>query len=342
MTPPGIGTPLRSLACTLGAHRVWQRAYRHKLLVVMYHGVTDDRAVARRWWHHVYTGDFEQQLRYLQRHYETLPLDDALRAHWSGGLERPTACITFDDGYLNNRTAALPVLERLGIPATIYLATGMIGTTRRLWTVELDFAFKSASATEVDLSPVGLGRQAIADRLSRYRVFEKVLGLVKEISPAERTPLLESLYEQLAAPDDPIAHEPFRMMQWNDAEQMAGGGLVTFGAHTVNHEIVSRLTSEDVQKEITESMAEVERRVSAVTKTFAYPNGGRTDFDSRAVAAVKTAGGIGAVTTVEGLCDAAEDHYAIKRIGVGSDTGFDQFRLLTSGAISDLKRLRLR
>jgi peptidoglycan/xylan/chitin deacetylase (PgdA/CDA1 family) len=43
-------------------------------------------------------------------------------------------CVTFDDGYRDNLEVAAPVLRRLGIPATIYVVTGVLdGSSTYHW-----------------------------------------------------------------------------------------------------------------------------------------------------------------------------------------------------------------
>ena len=86
-------------------------------------------------------------MQYLHGHYECLPLDEALSRLRQGQLSRPTACVTFDDGYLSNRTIGQPILERFGIPATVYVATSFIGTGATLWTTRLEYAFAQTAST---------------------------------------------------------------------------------------------------------------------------------------------------------------------------------------------------
>jgi peptidoglycan/xylan/chitin deacetylase (PgdA/CDA1 family) len=65
---------------------------------------------------------FEQQLRWLSRWRRVARLDETL----SGASSRLVA-ITFDDGYRDNLTVALPLLEKFGLPMTLFVSAGFVG-----------------------------------------------------------------------------------------------------------------------------------------------------------------------------------------------------------------------
>ncbi|EGV15975.1 polysaccharide deacetylase family protein [Thiocapsa marina] len=75
---------------------------------------------------------FEECCELLARTFRVVPLSqqlDRLGREDCGG----TLSITFDDGYLDNFEHAAPILERLGLPATFFVATGFIGTDAVAW-----------------------------------------------------------------------------------------------------------------------------------------------------------------------------------------------------------------
>lgn len=66
----------------------------------------------------------------LSRGFQPWALSDVLQAREAGvKLPGGVFVVTFDDGYENNYTDALPVLEELGVPATIFLATSFLDST---------------------------------------------------------------------------------------------------------------------------------------------------------------------------------------------------------------------
>jgi peptidoglycan/xylan/chitin deacetylase (PgdA/CDA1 family) len=66
---------------------------------------------------------FERQLRWLSRWRRVIPLDETLHV----SPRRRLAAITFDDGYRDNLTAALPLLEKFSLPMTLFVTAGFLG-----------------------------------------------------------------------------------------------------------------------------------------------------------------------------------------------------------------------
>ena len=315
-------------ACALGLHHAARRRNRHRLLIVCYHGVAGPGDPLH--WLLMPAAEFERQLAYLARHYRVMPIDEALADLWAGRLDTPTACVTFDDGYRDNLTEALPRLQRAAVPATIYLATGLVGTDRRLWTTEVDLACSRARAATIELDGIVPAMAVPSDARGRVALANRLKAALKAL-PASRR---RTAHARVLALLDPAAADDggtFGIMTWTDVRRMEAAGLITFGGHTVNHEIVSRLDDRELAHEVGDSMRDVAAHVARLTATFAYPNGTRADFDARAAAAVATAGGIAAVTTIEGLNDPETDRFGLRRVTLGGDVGFDEFRVRISG-----------
>ena len=326
-------------ACVVGTDAAARQLRRRELLVVNYHGLQLDES-RRRAWLLLPRRRFMEQLAYLARCYRVLPVDAAIAALRAGRLAEPTACITFDDGYRNNLTIGLPILRELGLPATIYLATGLIGTDARLWTTRLELAFADTSVDRVDLGAIGMGVERLGhpqrDAAARARLGYRVKERLKSRPALERLTLVAEVLAALdaRAPDD---GGDFAFMDWDQVAQMGATGLVTFGGHTVHHEIVSRLDDEAVEHEISASV-ERARATGYGSETFAYPNGGVDDFDERAASALGRTGISTAFTTIDGLNAATTPPYAMRRVVVGADMSFDAFRLRVSGVASALSR----
>jgi peptidoglycan/xylan/chitin deacetylase (PgdA/CDA1 family) len=71
----------------------------------------------------------ESQLRWLAEHAQCVPLAEALQERNAAKPSKPTVAVTFDDGFANFRHHALPLLQRYGIPATLFVVTRYVEST---------------------------------------------------------------------------------------------------------------------------------------------------------------------------------------------------------------------
>src|SRR5262245_7394361 len=94
-----------------------------KFQVLTYHKVsTDDHP----FFEPIHPTLFEQQMRFLKECYRVFPLTELVERGQRGDLPDRAVAITFDDGYRDNYDFAFPVLKRYGLPATVFVATGVI------------------------------------------------------------------------------------------------------------------------------------------------------------------------------------------------------------------------
>ena len=107
-------------------------------------------------------------------------------------------------------------------------------------------------------------------------------------------------------------------MNWDEAIDMAESEFVSFGAHTVNHEILDQVSFETAEFEILRSCKEIEEKLSNRVCLFAYPNG---NFNQTIKKILKRKGLKAAVTTRKALMTASTDILEIPRIGMHEDVG---------------------
>ena len=79
---------------------------------------------------------FERQLQWLSRWHQVVRLDETL-GDLSGGSRAGGVAITFDDGFRDNLTVALPLLEKFHLPITLFVVAGFVGQDGYLSTENL-------------------------------------------------------------------------------------------------------------------------------------------------------------------------------------------------------------
>lgn len=300
----------------------------HALVILAYHGIRADESPHRNWML-LPQSAFATQVAELRERYDVLPLDDAVARLRAGALDRPTACITFDDGYENNLSLALPVLRAHQAPATVFLATHFIGTTDVLWTTALDAAFDEARVGRVDLSRFGLGVWPYDSVEEARSTGIAIKTRLKDLDVGQRDEVIESLRAQIPDPS-PAYLAGFRFLDWDQVRELERSGLASFGAHTVHHEIVARLPGESMRREIVDSIAKVKAECGQPSRGFAYPNGRATDFDPRAEETLESAGCEFALTTIAGFNSTASHRFALRRLSIAGDCDLPGFRRLIS------------
>lgn len=108
-------------------------AHRRRPLVLMYHGIGDRSAQSDPFSLFVPQHRLRRQLTVLRDHGWT-PL--TLDAYLGGDTAPRSVLLTFDDGYRGTLEEGLPVLRELGVPATVFVLTGLLGGTSR-WMAEM-------------------------------------------------------------------------------------------------------------------------------------------------------------------------------------------------------------
>ena len=163
------------------------------------------------------------------------------------------ACITFDDGYANNRTVAAPILQARGLPATVFVATRF---HRQRPHVERHghrsrASRRSASSTSRDLGLGGI--RADATCAARHQAIETLLGALKYrrtcgAHGARTSRSLSASASRCRAADDDGAADPRAATRFG----------CDVGAHTVMHPILRSVDPSEAAREIAQSKATLE------------------------------------------------------------------------------------
>ena len=309
-------------------------AYQDKLTIIMYHGIIRSPLLVDDWCF-VDENAFTAQIEYLKKHFEIIALSEAVGRMRNGGIKRPTAVITFDDGYQNNFDVAFPILRRERIPATIFLATGLINTDDTVWygRINLGLAKTRRSSVEwndfkFDLSTLDLKAKASA-------------AIQESVKKLEHPKLMETIrriiLELGVDPDCSIEMgSPFRMLDKKAIGEMATSALIEFGAHTHHHSILSHLSDGERKNEIRQSIDVIYELTGDPCRYFAYPNGRAEDYDNETIKDLKTYGIQMAVTTISGPNDRMTPVMELRRYGIGADLPMAEFQLMVHHFINKM------
>ncbi len=274
---------------------------------------------------------FRQQVEYLRAHYNLITCE-RLACWLRGEQELPPrpAIITFDDGYADNMALALPILQQLAVPATIFLCSGSIGSAVPfVW----DYAAYCFSCTRKSRSELPLtGPAEWSDEVTRELVMRQWFQHAKSAQDAEKRKLVEALAKALDV-DVPADAFTGLYLNWDQVRELDRSGI-EMGAHTVTHPILTSIPLERARQEIMESKSRIEAELGKPVIGFAYPNGGRGDFSPEIMSLLREAGIEVAFTLLSGptrLRTVASNPLAIRRIFVGYNDTFPRFLAKLAG-----------
>jgi peptidoglycan/xylan/chitin deacetylase (PgdA/CDA1 family) len=257
---------------------------------------------------------FRGQMALLAAHATVLPLQDLVQRAASRDLPPHAVAITFDDGYRDNYEHAFPILRRLGLPATIFVATGPIESGAPLWHDVVFDAFRRTRKAAVTFGGQTHPLRTVEQRRDALAGFRRHLRRFPGAETDERVRMLVA--DLAVAPMSTPEHDK---VTWDQVQEMLEHNI-TFGAHTVTHPILTRLPLADAAREICASRETLEARTRTPVRLFAYPNGGRDDFDAAIKDVLKQAGFLCAVTILRGANDSDTDPFELRRVDVSTDS----------------------
>jgi peptidoglycan/xylan/chitin deacetylase (PgdA/CDA1 family) len=259
---------------------------------------------------------FARILRWIKAWFNVLPLDEAARLLPAGRLPERAAAITFDDGYADNVTVALPLLAKTGLPATFFIASGYLDGGC-MWNDAVIAAIRAWPGESFDGAPFGLGRYGLSGPADRRRAVDACIDRMKYRPAADRRAQAHALAAaaKIAVPSD--------LMMTSEGVRVLHRAGMTIGAHTVTHPILRKLPDAEARDEIERGRQRLEVITGSRVGLFAYPNGRRgEDYDERHVRIVRETGFDAAVSTNPGAGGAASDLMELPRF-----TPWDRRRL---------------
>jgi peptidoglycan/xylan/chitin deacetylase (PgdA/CDA1 family) len=240
---------------------------------------------------HLPLARFERQMYWLAEHYDVVSLCEFIDRLAAGTSLRGVAAVTFDDGYVGVFEYALPILDALRIPATVFVVAEAASSSAGFWWDQPEIV---ESATP--------GR--------RERWFKALRGDGEAILSENRAVANRSL---------PASHRP---AGWAAIRVRIGDGI-ELGVHSATHRSLPTLTDTELEHEIVTSRAMVKQATGVLPQFFAYPYG---HWDRRVQGLVRSAGYRAGLTADYGLNGALADPWVLRRVNVPagiSDAAFE-------------------
>jgi peptidoglycan/xylan/chitin deacetylase (PgdA/CDA1 family)/CelD/BcsL family acetyltransferase involved in cellulose biosynthesis len=297
----------------------WQKASTAKFVILCYHRVGSGGVP-------LYSGlepeVFEAQMRFLRKRYRIVSFDTLAEELARGGPPEQSVAVTFDDGYRDVYSHAFPVLQKYQIPATMYLTAEAIKTNSVAWYDRIFLALKVAPGDKLDLVLDRPRRFLLPTSAARLRAAEEIISFLRTLPSEKCEQFCANLEKLIPLPAEELAD---RMLTWQQIQEMQRSG-VSFGSHTLTHPAVSRLKPSELVRELCQSKADLEDRLGAEVKDFAYPFGKPADYQNT-IETVARSGYRTASTTNWGINTPGVNPYELRRVSIGEERRLSVFAL---------------
>ena len=239
----------------------WLKHKEHPLPVLYFHRVlsTPSPYCPDDW-----TGEsFYTLITGLKNYFTIMPLSRALKCQQENDLPTNPLSITFDDGYLDNYTNAVPILESLNLKASFFIATA--GTEKGfLWNDEL--AYTLIKTQQRNLQFLDKNYNLTSEQL-KAKAYLELVSFLKVQSNTLRDNYLAQITHSLGEFSPPRCM--MTAQQLNTLQQQGHD----IGAHSHTHSILSYQDTDTALAEISESVTRLNKILSQPVNMFAYPNG---------------------------------------------------------------------
>ncbi|CAN5457799.1 polysaccharide deacetylase family protein [soil metagenome] len=302
-----------------------------RILMLLYHRVSDlpsDPQLLS-----VRPAHFEQHLQVLQKKYRALKSSQLVETDTSQKVSTNSIVVTFDDGYADNLTHALPLLEKHEIPATVFVTTGIVQERKLFWWDELaritlgahDVAkslelqldkFQSWTFDQINDWSVQCSTDwnllCEQDPTSRHKLYRDVSHFLRGASEGERARVLQNLREwaSLIATVDSDCNA----LTADELTKLGAADMIEIGSHTMHHPVLSALSASAQEAELRDSKLYLESLLGCEVQGFAYPYGTKSDYTSETTTLVKKVGYKSACSNIAEAIWAGTDSFQLPRL----------------------------
>lgn len=262
---------------------------------------------------------FRRVLETLRAFYRFVSADE-LEDYYYGGRSFNSRCLLrFDDGDRSFYEHAFPVLKDLALPAVLFVSPQVLSGGSNYWFQDMG-RFQRCLPDSAIKETIGAVTGWPIDKIVKY----DVLALSMSLEFQQLQKVLERLGEISGA-----GFENGQNIRDDELKEISRSGIVTVGAHTMNHPILANEEDSLAAAEISRSISELSRVLDREVRHFAYPNGLRgLDFGEREKGVLKARGVKLAYCGETGFFGRRTDPFEIPCLGVSGDRGSRKLRLI--------------
>lgn len=291
------------------------------LTILLYHGVTDvaSEGIENYSSKHIKRSEFISQMSFIKDNCSVLTMDEVVLHHvHKKPFSRNAVAVTFDDGFKNNFSVAMPILNDFNIPATFYICSGIIGTNRMFWVDALEDCINRCKKDRIIIK-LDKKTETFILKGNNYRIgaLERIKNFCKRVRNSEKNRIVTAVSKITGIEPTIKFSKNYQKMDWDDVKYLSQNKLFTIGSHSLRHDVLSKLSKKIIKKEILDSITEIEKRLNYEVRHYSYPEGQAGDYNHEIINWLKECGIVCCPSARDGVNNLGTDLFHLKRIMVG-------------------------
>lgn len=218
---------------------------------------------------------FDVHVAYAAKWFDIIGIDDLLSFVHGGSLPKNPLLFTFDDGYKDNRTTALPILQKHGAKATFFISTTYISDRRIFWWDKLSYMVKRSTKERFEITYPEKISVRLGKTTERRQAFKTLRKCITEHYGIDLWRFLDHVAEAsgVSIPRDQERRFADEMvMTWDDVKAMRSAGM-DIQSHTCDHYVLPTMTDELLRSELARSREIIEGELKEPVRAISYPVG---------------------------------------------------------------------
>ena len=278
-----------------------------KSCILLYHGVTKSKSFGIENYSnkHVYVDEFEKQMKWISKNKNVVSIREVTN-------KSNSVSVTFDDTFKNIHDVALPILKKYKIPATFFITTGFIDSENMFWVDKLEHMINFSTKDEIKFD-----NKIFKLTNDDYKIIAltEIKYKLKNIDPSYRDSSLSEIKRQTGWNHNTIV-DNYKMLSSEDVKNLDDYPMYEVGGHTVNHEILSYLSDDDLEYEISKCIKTLENISGRKIDLFSYPEGQENHYNQKVIDCLKKHNITICPSAIDGFLE-NEDEFNYRRIMVG-------------------------
>lgn len=251
------------------------------------------------------------QIKNLLTQYSVISLGELIDGMTNQVTLPTNPCVlTFDDGFREMYGVVFPILKKFDLPATFFISGDYMANTGQVrWLDLYYYLLDSAHTGDVDsaLRSIIPNAAHAKDARTGFKLFLKKAPL------AEKYSILSDLAAALQSSINTQSLSESLYLHPRQIREMSSDGM-SFGGHSMTHQMLSALDKETALREVFNSIEEVRSLTGQKKVGFAYPFGGKDSFATDTTSIVKESGAMCGCTAIPGVNISSTPVFELKRI----------------------------